>query len=467
MYGHQNVHLAGGDSMVPRIITILQRFTGEWAALLQPEAILAVGGEIGYTGWRDRVLTPVTTIQLFLLQILHGNTACSHLPHLSGLRFSTAAYCQARARLPLRVFDLLLERFSRAVQRSAVDDGRWHGHRTFLVDGSGCSVPDTPALQDAFGQSTVQRPGCGFPRAHLLGLFPAGTGVLLKLVVAPLLAHDLAHVQAVHPSVHAGDVLVADRGLCSYAPLALLVQAGMHAVRRVGARPIVDFTPGRAFVKPSVRRTPAVKGLPRSRWLKAFGVHDQLVAWLKPKTCPSWLTRETLAALPETLALREVRYRISTPGFRTRPITLVTTRLDAEIYRVADRAELYRQRWPVETALAQLKTRMQMDVLHCKTVPGVLKELTVFAIVYNLVRLVMCQSATLQQIGVERISFLDALRWLGAPSTGMPLEALVVNPARPYRVEPRVKKRRPKPFPLMITPRQALRQRLVQHEGRG
>jgi Transposase DDE domain len=262
-------------------------------------------------------------------------------------------------------------------------------------------------------------------------------------------------------------VLVADRGLCSYAHLALLVQAGMHAVLRVGARQIVDFTPGRAFVKPSVRRTPAVKGIPRSRWLKAFGVHDQLVAWLKPKTCPSWLTRETLAALPETLELREVRYRISTPGFRTRQITLVTTLLDAEIYRVADLAELYRQRWQVETALAQLKTRMQMDVLHCKTVPGVLKELTVFAIVYNLVRLVMCQSATLQQIGVERISFLDALRWLGAPSTGMPLEALVVNPARPYRVEPRVKKRRPKPFPLMITPRQALRQRLVQHEGRG
>jgi hypothetical protein len=66
--------------MVPTITTILQRFSAEWAALLQPDAIL----------------TPVTTVQLFLLQVLHGNTACSHLPHLSGLRFSAAAYCQAR-----------------------------------------------------------------------------------------------------------------------------------------------------------------------------------------------------------------------------------------------------------------------------------------------------------------------------------------------------------------------------------
>jgi Transposase DDE domain len=453
--------------MVPTITTTLQRLTGEWTMLLQPEAILAVCREMGYTAWRDRLLTPVTTIHLVLLQILHGNTACSHLPHLSGLRFTAAAYCQARARLPLRFFDLLLERFNRAVQRSAVDDGRWHGHRTFLVDGSSCSMPDMPALQGAFGQSTEQRPGCGVPMAHLLGLFHAGTGVLLKLVVAPLLTHDLAQVQQVHPILQSGDILVADRGLCSYAHLALLVQAGVHAVLRVGARQIVDFTPGRPSVRPSVRRTPAVKGVPRSRWLKAFGVHDQLVAWLKPTTCPSWLTREALAALPVTLVLREVRYHIDRPGFRTHQITLVTTLLDAEIYRVADLAELYHQRWRVETSLAQLKTTMQMDVLHCKTVPGVLKELTAFAIVYNLVRMAMWHSAILQHIGVERISFVDALRWLGAPSTGIPLGALIVNPIRSHRVEPRVKKRRPKSFPFMINPRQQLREQPVQQGFRG
>jgi hypothetical protein len=448
--------------MVPRITAVLTRLKTDWATQLQPDAILAACQEAGYTAWRDRVLTPVTTIQLFLLQILHGNTACSHLPHLSGIRFSASAYCQARARLPLRFFDLLLEGFNRAVQRSAVDDGRWHGHRTFLVDGSACSMPDTPALQDAFGQSTEQRPGCGFPVAHLLGLFHAGTGVLLKLVVAPLLTHDLARVQAVHPSLQAGDVLVADRGLCSYAHLALLVQAGVHAVLRVGARQIVDFTPGRPFVKPSVRRTPAVKGVPRSCWLKALGVHDQLVAWLKPKTCPSWLTRETLLALPDSIVLREVRYGIGRPGFRTRQITLVTTLLDAAVYRVDDLAELYRLRWQVETSLAHLKTTMRMEILHCKTVPGVLKELAVFAIVYNLVRLVMWQSATLQHIGVEHISFVDALRWLGAPSTEVPLGTLIVNPVRPHRAEPRVKKRRPKSFPFMIKPRQELRRQLVQ-----
>jgi hypothetical protein len=174
--------------------------------------------------------------------------------------------------------------------------------------------PSPPALQAAFGQSTEQRPGCGYPVARLLGLFHAGTGLLLKLVVAPLLTHDLAQVQKVHSALEPGDVLVGDRGLCSYAHL---------------------------------------------------------------------------------------------------------------------------------------------------------KELAVFAIVYNLVRMVMWHSARRQHTDVERISFLDALRWFSAPSTGIPLGALLVNPIRPHRVEPRVKKRRPKSFPLMIKPRQELHQQLLQLELRG
>jgi hypothetical protein len=302
--------------MVASVTAVLSRFKTEWATQLQPEAIIGACEEAGYTSWRDRVLTPVTTIQLFLLQILHGNTACSHLPHLSGIRFSASAYCQARTKLPLDLFGLLLTRLCASVPPHVSEEGRWHGHRTFFVDGSGCSMPDTPLLQQTFGQPTVQRPGCGFPVARLLGLFHAGTGLLMKLVVAPLCTHDLAHVQKVHPTLAPDDVLVADRGLCSFAHLALLVHAGVDAVLRVGARQIVDFTPGRPFVKPSVRRTSAVKGVPRSRWVKTLGGHDQLVTWLKPKTCPSWLTRETLAALPETLELREVRYSIDTPGPR-------------------------------------------------------------------------------------------------------------------------------------------------------
>jgi hypothetical protein len=131
---------------------------------------------------------------------------------------------------------------------------------------------------------------------------------------------------------------------------------------------------------------------------------------LKPKTCPPWLDHTSFAALPVPSVVREVRYQVNTPGFRTHQITLVTTLLDEALYSVDGLTAQYCTRWEAETHLGQLKMTMNMDVLHCKTVVGVLKELTVFALVYDLVPMVILQSAQLQRVDVARISFLDALR---------------------------------------------------------
>ena len=120
-------------------------------------------------------------------------------------------------------------------------------------------------------------------------------------------------------------------------------------------------------------------------------------------------------------------------------------------------AELYGMRWHVELDLRHLKQTMKMDVLKCKTVEGILKELTVYALVYNLVRAVMLEAARRQGQDVERVSFVDALRWLSTARPGEPLPPLVVNPHRPDRVEPRAVKRRPKPYPLLTKPRREAR----------
>ncbi len=104
---------------------------------------------------------------------------------------------------------------------------------------------------------------------------------------------------------------------------------------------------------------------------------------------------------------------------------------------------------------------MKMDVLKCETVKGVLKELMVYAMVYNLVRLVMAEAARRQGVHVERVSFADALRWLTQARPEDELPRLVVNPDRPGRSEPRVRKRRPKQYPLMKQPRSVLRKALV------
>ncbi|MEK7730358.1 MAG: IS4 family transposase, partial [Planctomycetota bacterium] len=82
-------------------------------------------------------------------------------------------------------------------------------------------------------------------------------------------------------------------------------------------------------------------------------------------------------------------------------------------------------------------------------------------LVYNLVRTVMIEAGRRQKVDARRISFVDALRWLKHASPGSELPALVVNPLRPHRAEPRVRKRRPKEFPVMKKPRHQLRRELL------
>lgn len=440
-----------------RIDTILKRLRQDVAQRLDPESIHGACRRVGHC-WRRRLLDPVAIVHWFVTQVLHGNTSLEHVARLGGGRFTGSAYCMARALLPLEVFQIVLDGLVAALIPDTESEGLWHGHRTFLTDGSSFSMPDVPELQKRFGQPAGQLPGCGFPVAKILALFHAGTGVLLKVAAAPLRSHEMAGVSGIHPALRPGDVLVGDRGFCSFAHLAMLSGSGVFAVFRMHQRQIVDFTPGRPHASPNAKR--GVKGLPRSRWLRSLGTFDQVVEWLKPEDGPEWMTPERYATLPATLTVRELRYEIGRPGFRTRSVTLVTTLLDAEAYPLDALADLYAARWRVELNLRHLKTTMKMDVLKCKTVEGVLKELTVYAIVYNLVRLVMVEAARRQGVDVERISFVDASRWLAEAEPGDELPDLVVNPDRPGRYEPRVRKRRPKQYPLMNKPRAVLRQEL-------
>jgi hypothetical protein len=414
--------------------------------------------KVGHT-WRECLLTPVAIIHWFITQVLHGNTALKHISLLADRQFTDSAFCQARLRLPLAVFREVLKSLVKALSPAIDATGRWLGHRTFLVDGSSFSMPDTPELQSYFGQSGCQLPGCGFPVAKILALFHAGTGMLLEVLAAPLRTHEMSQIEAIHPMLESDDVLVGDRGFCSFVHLALLAARGVHAVFRVHQKQLVDFTPNRQHAH--TRQKKASTGLPRSRWLRRLGDFDQIVEWFRPAERPEWMSEERFRALPESLILRELRYEIGRPGFRTRSVTLVTTLLDSEIYTAQALATLYGARWQVELNLRHLKITMKFDVCKCMTVGGVLKEMTVYAIVYNLVRLVMTEAARRRGVRVERISFVDALRWLREATAAPELSRLVVNPERPDRIEPRAVKRRPKEYDRLNKPRRELRKQLL------
>ena len=397
-----------------------------WLESVFDDAFLqSVARQCGVT-WRERILNPMFTLRLFLLQVLEGNIGCQALSQLSGRKFSGNAYCQARQRLPLRLFTTLLKAVTAGIQQrwELSNADRWRGHRVLLIDGTGFSMPDTPALQSHFGRKRSQKKGCGFPVAYSLMLMHYG----------------------------------------SYGQIALLAERGVHVVFRVPKQRIVDFTPDRPHVIPESRDRQLHPGLPRSRWLLQWDAQDQIVQWLKPWKCPNWLKPKVWKSLPSDRMLRELRYEVSQKGFRTRSVTLVTTLLDAQSYPVDALAELYRRRWEIETNFRHMKMTLKMDVLKCQTVAGVLKEMTMFCIVYNLVRLAMGIVAAGQNKPLQHISFQHTLHWLLAGAPLHTIELIHTSKPRPDRIEPRVRKRRAKNYNAMKLPRAKLQQLLIKQQ---
>jgi len=169
--------------------------------------------------WRRRLLRPLVTMRLLILQVLHGNVSINALRQLSGLAFTAGAYCQARARLPLWAFSQLLREIVRG--RVDQDSGR---PRVYVVDGSSVSTSDTPNLRRWFGLPSNQRPGVGYPQASVLGLLDLASGLLVRLVVRSVFTHDLRGVVRVHEDLRPGDLLLGDRAFCSLGHLLLLAE---------------------------------------------------------------------------------------------------------------------------------------------------------------------------------------------------------------------------------------------------
>lgn len=447
--------------MLFSLTAALRHVRSELADLMEPVSLTELCRSAGMR-WRDRILDPVSTIQLFLLQLLHGNAACARLPRLTGLAFTASTYCQARSQLPLAICQELLTRLVRSRSPLTDEDEGWLGHRVWLIDGTGVGMPDTPDLQRAFGQPTNQAEGCGFPVARLLILFHAGTGLLRRVIATPLRSYEMSSASLVHPEMGEGDVLVGDRAFGTFAHLALLARSGLHGVFRMSQRRVVDFTPDRK--QPPRWNTPRRTGRARSRQVRTLGPTDQVVQWYKPYERPSWMSTQEYATLPVMLTVRESRYTIARPGFRVRTVTLVSTRLDGDTYPLEELARLYRDRWDAETNLAHLKTTLGMDVLRCQTEVGGMREITLFAVAYNLVRSVMWEASRRQRVPVKRISFVDALRWLADSPPGSRLPRLIVNPSRSGRSEPRSQKRRAKKYPYMKRPRHVLKQELTDQQ---
>lgn len=450
--------------MAPSMKRQVQRVKDDAHCLLSPAAIERACVAAGHD-WRVRELPPVVLIGLMMMQVLYATSLRGAL-RAGQVDATPTALCKAKGQLPLDVIQRLVSDLAgqaRGVMSQCPPaTPRLAGvGRVVMVDGSSASMPDTPALQNAFGQPGNARPGCGFPVMHLLALFDQSTGLIRDLLTHPNNTHDLAHASKLHPMLEEGDLLLGDRGFSSYAHIALLLQENLHGVLHAHQRQIVSFKPGRK----SKRQLPKSKrkDAPSSSFVKRLGKQDQLVDYHKPQDKPDWMTQAQYDQLPGSIRVRELRYTVKSTRGRKREVTVVTTLLDSREYPKAVIAELYESRWEVETRLCEFKQTLGADVLPSKSEQGVLKDLWMHVLVYNLVRLLMLRHAKERGCDPKRLSFIDArdvLRYAANRPTNRPIPELVYHKLRPGRDEPRVIKRRKDNYSYMTKPRETLRQNL-------
>jgi Transposase DDE domain len=462
------------QSTTPRLRSQISRLRHRAAAqpelgldTLLPEAtVQQVLTEEG-AKWKRVFYTPWLTFWAFFWQVLSPDRSCraavKRIAAWRGRRGQkiddedTGAYCKARARLPEAVPFRLMRSLGRKSHDEAPKEWLWCGHRVKVVDGTTVSMPDTAANQAEYPQNPGQRPGLGFPIARLVVIFCLATGAVLEAAIGRYqgkqTGENALFRRLWEGGLSAGDVSLGDRYYSSYFDLALLKRRGVDSVCRLHQRRLNDYRRGRRL-----------------------GKEDHIVTWVRPDR-PDWMDEATYQSVADEMEVRIVRIRVAIRGFRTRVLDVVTTLLDADIYTKNDLAALYRRRWEAELHLRSIKVVLGLDVLRCQTPELVRKELWMGLVGYNVIRGLIVEAAKAHGRVPHRVSFKGALQTLQAyePALregtrshrvwlwGILLESIARDEVgrRPNRVEPRARKRRPKPYPLLMVPRAEAKEALL------
>jgi hypothetical protein len=404
---------------------------------------------------RERKFPPTETLSMFLAQVLSADGGCQqalndHLVKrvMAGLdpgSTDTGAYCKARARLPLSMVSSLARETGALVAGEVPGWWLWRGRRVRLVDGTTVTLADTEENQAKCPQPESQKKGLGFPLMRLVVLLCLATGALIDAAMGPCQgkgSDEQSLLREMLDALESGDILVADAFYPTYFLLCELVSGGVDGVfEQYGARRrSTDFALG-----------------------ERLGAKDHLITLRKPER-PEWMSQWEYDQVPATLKVRELK-----AGGKI----LVTTFLDPKQVSKREVAALLRRRWHVELDIRNIKTTLGMEQLRCKTPEMALKELWVYLLAYNLIRLLMAQSALLAEQIPRQLSFKHSVQiWLtwqqrasatDDPVTINALLVLIAGPRvgrRPGRIEPRALKRRPKPFSRLTQQREAARQQI-------
>ncbi len=406
---------------------------------------------------RDRIFNLRLTFECFLWQMLKPRTPCREVVRAVQALFQsrgqgqvdegTAAYVQARQRLPRERLEKALAHTAHTADRRVGDQGRLNGRPVKVADCSTTQLPDTKKNQKRYPQPSSQKPGCGFPLIKFLVLFSLSSGAILRVTLAHWKNHDLRLLHGLWNALEKGDILLGDRAYGEYLTLAALPARGVDVVARMHGARRVDFR----------------------KAIKRLGRHDGLFQWDKGHQQSEILSSQQWSQVPAQISVRLLRFD-AVIRRRKKRITLVTTLLDPVAYPAHELIGLYARRWHLELALRHLKTTMGMELLRCQTPDMAEKELLAYLVAYNLIRCLMAQAVAQAGVQMDRLSFkgtVDAVRQYTpaihkARSKAQRqslchelLQTIIRDlvPLRPHRQEPRAVKRRPKAYQLLNKPR--------------
>jgi hypothetical protein len=307
------------------------------------------------------------------------------------------------------------------------------GRPVRLVDGTTVSMPDTAANQGAYPQSRGQKVGLGFPLCRVVGIVCLSSGAFLDAAFGRFRGKggdEQTPLRSMLDTLKTGDILLDDAYYATYFLLCELQRRGVDGVfEQYGARRrSTDFRLG-----------------------QSLGSEDHLIELKKPERRPPWMSQSHYEQAPERLTVRELK-----AGGKT----LVTTLHCPKQTPKTALKSLYKGRWHVELDLRNLKATLGLGKLSCKTPGMAVKELWVYLLAHNLIRMLMAQSALLADCLPRELSFKHSLQlWLALRQYGSPEEeddlsnllTLIAQRRvgnRPGRIEPRAIKRRPQAYPL-------------------
>ncbi len=407
---------------------------------------------------RERMFPPTETLSLFLSQAVSEDRSCrnvvnqSTIARLIGGRpkcsTATGGYCKARARLPVDMVRDLTRFTGQLIDQKMRDKWRWQGRRVRIVDGTTVTLPDTPENQKRYPQLSSQKSGLGFPMCRLVGITCLSSGALLDSAMCPVSGKgndEQSLLRTMIKTFENNDILLGDAFYATYFLIAELKEMGVDAVfEQHGSRKrSTDFRRG-----------------------KKLGSKDHLIVINRPRSPPAWMSQEKFDSMPETLTVRELNVKGK---------ILITTLCCPVTATKEDLKNLYKSRWNIELDIRHIKTTMGMDALSCLSPDMAEKEIWVYLLAYNLIRLIMIESALLCDVIPRQLSFKHTIQlWLtfhqqtGTANIELIKELLLLVGQlrvgnRTRRVEPRVIKRRPKAYSMMVKSRSILRQEIVQN----